>query len=189
MCLSNRLAVATAAAALFAATAVADSPDPLLGRPAPSRPSDPLLDPATLPTCPDPPRDDWRIAADFGLPVGVRVQRRLGETNWWAEGGVGTWWIVPYASACLRYDCTLLKRERNLFAIRPGVSATAILFGPWPGAGVDAEFVWQHTFNGRVTTELGVRLGMTAVFAGGNDRWVSGTLPAPVACLMWSWQF
>lgn len=127
------------------------------------------------------------MAVEFGLPIGLRVQRRLFDSNLWAEGGVGAWWIVPFASACLRYDCTLLRRERNLFAVRPGVSATLVGFAAF-GTGVDSEFVWQHTFNGRHTTELGIRLGVTAVFADGG-RLFSGPFPAPVATLMWSWQF
>lgn len=169
-------------------------PDPLLG---PERravpPPDPVLDRTqTLVECPPPPnRDDWRVAFDVGLPIGLRVQRRLFDTNLWAEAGAGVWAIVPFVSACLRYDGTLLKRERNLFAIRPGVSATAILWGPNFGTGIDSEFVWQHTFGGKVTTELGFRLGVTAVFGNGSNRWSdwSGAFPAPVGALMFSWQF
>lgn len=190
MSLANRSAVVVTVAAMFIPTAAAaDLADRLLGVPAASQTADPLLNPPPLPACPDCPCDKWRLAADLGFPTGLRLQRRLGETNWWAEGGVGVWWIVPYASACLRYDCTLLKRERNLFAVRPGVSATVTLLGPAPGVGVDAELIWQHTFGQRFTTELGVRVGMTAVFVGGSGRHLSGTLPLPVACLMWSWQF
>jgi hypothetical protein len=190
MSMAKRSAVTLAATVLFVTTVTAaDPPDPLLRLPPVAKSADPLLAPPPLPACPDCSCDKWRLAADLGLPAGVRLQRRLGETNWWAEGGVGAWWIVPFASACLRYDCTLLKRERNLFAVRPGVSATLTLIGPAPGAGVDAELIWQHTFGGRLTTELGLRVGMTAVFAGGDGRFVSGVLPVPVACLMWSWQF
>lgn len=184
-----RLLSAVAVVCLIARPDSAQTPDPLLGGTTTSRPTDVLLDPPPLPTCPTSTRDDWRVSADLGLPIGLRLQRRLFDTNVWGEVGAGAWWIVPYVSTCLRYDCTLLKRERNLFAVRPGVSATCIQLGPWPGAGVDSEFVWQHTFGRRVTTELGVRLGLTAVFIGGHDRFVSGTLPVPVACLMWTWQF
>jgi hypothetical protein len=103
--------------------------------------------------------------------------------------GAGAWVIVPYASACLRYDLTLLKRERNLFAVRPGVSGTCVLLGPNAGVGLDCEFIWQHTFARCVTCELGVRAGLTAVIPSGQDRWTSRTFPAPVLCLMWAWQF
>jgi hypothetical protein len=168
--------------------------DPLLG---PERhaapPPDPVLDrTVTLIECPPPtPRDDWRVALDLGLPTGVRVQRRVFDSNLWAEGGVGAWLIVPFVSGCLRYDCTLLRRERNLFAVRPGVSATLVVWAPNFGAGIDSEFIWQHTFHKRHTTELGVRLGMTAVVGHGGRRredW-SGVFPAPVATLLFSWQF
>lgn len=150
---------------------------------------DPLLDPPMLIEKPSEKFDRWRVSADFGLPIGLRLQRRLGDSNLWGEVGAGAWWIVPYASTCLRYDCTLLKRERNLFAVRPGVSATYVLLGPNLGVGVDSEFVWQHTFGGKVTTELGVRLGLTTVFANSSDRWGNGVFPVPVMCLMWTCQF
>lgn len=185
-----RLWAALAGVGLLALSSSADAPDPLLGAPA-TRPADPLLDPPTLPACPPPNRDDWRLSADFGLPIGLRLQRRLFDTNLWGEVGAGAYVIVPYVSTCLRYDCTLLKRERNLFAVRPGVSATCVIWDPNFGTGVDSEFVWQHTFGGKVTTELGVRLGVTVVFPnggrGGFD--VKNVAPVPVACLMWTWQF
>lgn len=184
-----RLLPALAVVCLIALPGPAQTPDPLLGGVPAHRPADALLDPPPLPAGPTPERDDWRLSADFGLPIGLRLQRRLFDTNLWGEVGAGAYVIVPYVSTCLRYDCTLLKRERNLFAVRPGVSATCVLLGPAPGVGVDSEFVWQHTFGGRVTTELGVRLGLTAVLAGGSGRFVSGVFPAPVACLMWTWQF
>jgi hypothetical protein len=156
------------------------------------RPADPLLAPPPLPACPEVPPDAddrWRIALDFGLPVGLRVQRRLGESNWWAEAGAGAWLIAPFVSTCLRYDLTLLKRERNLFALRPGVSATGILFGPSLGVGVDCEFLWQHTFAERFGFELGVRAGVTAVLPSRADPWTNRTFAAPVLCLMCAWQF
>jgi hypothetical protein len=150
-----------------------------------------LLDPPPLPACPTPPPeadDRWRVALDFGLPIGVRVQRRLGESNFWAEGGAGAWLIAPYVSTCLRYDLTVLKRERNLFALRPGVSATCILLGPW-AAGIDCEFLWQHRIADAGCLELGVRAGVSAVFPGRDDWFTNRTFPAPVLCLMCSWQF
>jgi hypothetical protein len=173
---------------VVAAGGSAQSPDPLLGVPAAARPVDPLLNPPPLPAAPGWPNDHWRLAVDVGLPMGLRVQRRIGQTNWWGEAGVGAWWVVPYASACLRYDVCALRGERNLFAVRPGVSATAVGFVA-PAVGLDCEFIWQHCWNGKVTTEFGARLGMSAVFLGDRDGWVSGTLPAPVACLTFGWQF
>lgn len=185
-----RIAVGVVTLLALGSTAFGQQPDPLLGTPAKTPLADPLLEPTRrLVECPPPAREDWRAALDFGLPTGVRVQRRLGESNLWAEGGVGVWWIVPYVSACVRYDCPLLRRERNLFAVRPGISATLILLGPNFGTGLDTEFIWQHTFNGRVTTELGFRLGMTAVFLDGRGRHSSGTWPVPVGTLTFAVAF
>lgn len=171
----------------LASAGLAQAPDPLLGVPPAARATDPLLTPTQLPSCPplEPPADHWRFAVDFGLPMGVRVQRRLGESNFWGEAGVGVWAFVPYASLCLRYDVCALRRERNLFAVRPGVSIT----GPLPAAGVDCEFIWQHCWNGTTNTELGLRLGASAVFLGNGNRWANGVFPAPVACLTFAWQF
>ncbi len=171
-----------------AAGGSAQSPDPLLGVPAAARPADPLLNPPPLPAAPELPGDKWRLTVDVGLPIGLRVQRRLGDTNWWGEVGVGAWWIVPYASACLRYDLSARCGERNLFAVRPGLSATAVGFVA-PAVGLDCEFVWQHCRDGKVHTELGARLGLSAVFLGDSGRFVSGTFPAPVACLTFGWQY
>ncbi|MEO2092235.1 MAG: hypothetical protein ABGY75_22500 [Gemmataceae bacterium] len=186
-----RLWVALAGVVLLALSSPADPPDPLLGGAAATRSADPLLDPPPLPACPTPVRDDWRLSADFGLPIGLRLQRRLFDTNLWGEIGAGAYVIVPYVSTCLRYDCTLLKRERNLSAVRPGVSATCVIWDPNFATGVDSEFVWQHTFNGKVTTELGVRLGVTVVFPNGGRNWfdVKSVAPVPVVCMMWTWQF
>ena len=171
----------------LASAGLAQEPDPLLGVTPAARPPDPLLAPAPLPTCPplDTSADNWRLAVDVGLPMGVRVQRRLGESNWWGEAGIGVYAIVPYASLCLRYDVCALRRERNLFAVRPGVSIT----GPIPAAGVDCEFIWQHCWAGTTTTEMGLRLGASAVFLGNGNRWVNGTFPVPIACLTFGWQF
>jgi hypothetical protein len=150
----------------------------------------PLLDPTpVLVECPPPDRERFRVAVDVGLPVGVRLQTRLFDSNFWAEAGVGAWVIVPFASACLRYDYTLLRRQRNLFAVRPGVSATLVGLYPTFGTGVDAEFIWQHRFNGLGTTELGARLGITAVFLNGSRHTRAGAFPAPVLAMTFGWQF
>lgn len=178
--------------ALLLAVGTTAAADPLLGLPTAPWPADPLLDPPPLSSCPEvlPEADDhWRVAVDFGLPIGVRVQRRLGESNVWAEAGVGAWLIAPFASVCLRYDLTVLKRERNLFALRPGVSATCVLLGPNPAFGIDCECLWQHTFAERFTLEMGVRLGASVVIPSRNDRWTNRSFPAPVLCCMWAWQF
>jgi hypothetical protein len=184
--------VALSACPVQAQSGATGRDDPLLGVAPPTTDRrDPLLDPPVLIEKRAADADNWRLSADFGLPIGLRLQRRLFDTNFWWEGGAGAYVIVPYVSTCLRYDCTLLKRERNLFAVRPGVSATLVVWDPNFGTGIDSEFVWQHTFDGKVTTELGVRLGVTAVFPNGGKGWldVKRVAPVPVLCLMWTWQF
>ncbi len=176
---------------IVAVIAFAQAPDPLLGSTSARTPMpDSLLDPVVLPTRTMESQDNWRLSADLGLPIGLRLQRRIGESNTWGEIGFGTWWIVPYVSACLRQDLTLVKRERNLFALRPGVSVTFLPTGPTGGVGLDCECIWQHTFKGNVCTELGVRLGLSAIVVeSGRGRSRTHVFPVPIACLMWSWQF
>ncbi len=107
--------------------------------------------------------ETWRFAVDFGLPNGLRVQRRIFDSNFWLEGGVGAWWVVPYASACIRYDWKYLQLTRNCFSLRPGLSATFIAFGPTIGVGWDMEAVWTHHYRNTFRTDLGFRVGMTAL--------------------------
>ena len=148
---------------------------------------DPLLDAAPiLVELPQGPTDEnLRVSLDVGLPTGVRLQARLFESRFWAEVGVGVWWIVPYVSTALRYDCHMYEGRRNLVAVRPSVSATLIPFGRVPvGFGADVEFIWQHRFTDRIATDLGFRLGATA-FHDDYNRW--GVIP--VATLVFALQF
>ena len=197
----------------FGGIAVAAEPPPLVPNPLPvpnetyfGLPArgpatvDPLLEPNTKLVEPPPVlqrREDVRIALDLGLPTGVRVQKRIFETDIWAEVGVGAYVIVPFVSGCLRYDGTLYRGRRNLFAFRPGISATCVIADPNLGIGLDAELVWQHTYNDRFTSELGVRLGCTEVFWkdryeggwGGGWRGTPNPIPVPIATLMFSVAF
>ena len=134
------------------------------GAPAPA--VDPLLDAAPiLVELPKGPTDEnIRVSLDVGLPTGVRLQARLFESRFWAEVGVGVWWIIPYASTALRYDLRLYEGQRDTFAVRPSVSATIIpLTRLFYGFGGDAEFIWQHRFSNRLITDLGFRLGASAI--------------------------
>jgi len=187
----DRIILAVLALHIFSGTGFAQAPGPLLGTPTARTPMpDTLLDTVTLPTRTVEPQDNWRIAADLGFPTGLRLQRRIGDSDAWGELGIGMWWVVPYASACLRQDITLMKRERNLFALRPGVSATLTLIEPIFGVGLDCECIWQHTFNNKVSTELGFRFGMSGfAIVTGRSRDRTAVIPVPIVCLMWSWQF
>jgi hypothetical protein len=126
--------------------------------------------------------ETWRFAVDFGLPNGIRVQRRIFDSNFWLEGGVGAWWVVPYASACIRYDWKYLQLTRNCFSLRPGLSATFIAFGPTIGVGWDMEAVWTHRYRNNLRTDLGIRFGMTALV---NNHWNDKYVPlAPILSLV-----
>lgn len=131
--------------------------------------------------------ETWRFAVDLGLPNGLRVQRRIFDTNFWLEGGIGAWWIVPYASACVRYDWAFIQREQNSFALRPGLSATFISFGPLLGVGWDVEAVWTHRYRNNLRTDLGFRFGMTALV---SERWHGNYTPVvPILSLVFNVAF
>ena len=129
----------------------------------------------------------FRFSADLGLPTGIRLGARLGESRFWAEFGVGVWWIVPFASTALRYDCGLYDGARDRLAVRPSVSATIVpvfreaIFG----CGADVEVVWQHRFTDRFVTDFGVRVGATALLGRARDD-----IPvAPVLAIVLAAQF
>ena len=154
---------------------------------------DPLLDAAPiLVELPKGPTDEnIRVSLDVGLPTGVRLQARLFESRFWAEVGVGVWWIVPYASTALRYDLRLYEGQRDTFAVRPSVSATIIPLGDvYYGFGGDTEFIWQHRFSNRLITDLGFRLGASAIrnsrnYHNSHNTWIG----APVLALVLAAQF
>lgn len=155
--------------------------------PTPLRPADPLLDatPVLVEIPPAPVEESLRVSLDVGFPTGVRLQARLFESRFWAELGTGVWWIVPYVSTALRYDCHLFEGQRNLFAVRPSVSATLIPFGRVPvGFGADVEFIWQYRFTDRLVTDLGLRFGATA-FHDEGSHWAA----VPVLALVFAVQF
>ncbi len=155
--------------------------------PTPLRPADPLLDatPVLIEIPPAPVEDSFRISLDFGFPTGVRLQARLFESRFWAEVGTGVWWIVPYVSTALRYDCHLFEGSENLFAVRPSVSATLVPLGDGAiGFGADIEFIWQHRFTDRFVTDLGLRFGATA-FHDEGGHWAA----VPVLAIVFAVQF
>ena len=163
--------------------------------PPPARPAnDPLLD--AVPTLVELPKapveESIRVSFDVGLPTGVRVGVRLFESRFWAEFGVGVWWIVPYASTALRYDLHLYEGRANTIAVRPSLSATIIPLSEVAfGVGCDAEVIWQHRFTNRLVTDLGFRLGLSSIYAHSRssrsnlgDWW-----PVPIATLVFAVQF
>ncbi len=147
---------------------------------------DPLLDAtpilAKLPQAPV--QEQIRISADFGFPLGLRVQARLYESRLWAEFGAGIWWLIPYVSTALRYDWHMYEGQRNTIALRPSISLTYVLLSKSGfGAGTDCEVIWQHHFHKNLVTDLGFRIGMSA-FYGGHSWW-----PIPIATIVFAIQF
>ena len=129
--------------------------------------------------------ESFRISLDVGFPTGIRLQTRLFESRFWAEVGTGVWWIVPYVSTALRYDCHLFEGSENLFAVRPSVSATLVPLGDGAiGFGADIEFIWQHRFTDRFVTDLGLRFGATA-FHDEGGHWAA----VPVLAIVFAVQF
>ncbi len=163
-----------------------------VAEPPPARPAnDPLLDavPVLVELPKAPVEESLRVSLDVGLPTGLRVGARLFESRFWAEFGVGVWWIVPYASTALRYDLHLYEGRANTIAVRPSVSATVIPLREISfGFGGDLEVIWQHRFTNRLVTDLGFRLGASVIHARsrGNlgDWW-----PVPIATLVFAVQF
>jgi len=159
-------------------------------QPAAARPSDPLLDPAVLAEAPLASKcEDWRISFDVGLPTGLRLQRRIVDSNWWIEGGIGTWWVVPYASLCLRYDWAVVQRQRNWVSIRPSLSATVVPIDTTVGGGFDTEFVWTHCWGDRFRTEMGLRAGVSIMSHRGRRDADFKTAPVPVLCFVFAMAF
>jgi len=152
---------------------------------------DPLLD--ATPVLVELPKaledESLRVSLDIGLPIGVRLQARLGESRFWAEVGVGSWFVVPFASTALRCDMPLFQGRRNLLALRPSISATIIpLREVAYGFGGDMEVVWQHRFGRGLVTDLGFRFGLSAIRTPG-DGWASGWWPVPIAAVVLAVQF
>jgi hypothetical protein len=133
--------------------------------------------------------DRFRFSADLGLPTGIRVGAQIGESRFWAEFGVGVWWIVPFASTALRYDCRVYDGSSDRIAVRPSVSATyiPIIRDVVFGAGADIECVWQHHFSDRFITDFGFRVGATALFGPWSHD--SRVPVAPVIAVVFAAQF
>ena len=154
-------------------------------------PGDPLLDavPRLVELPKAPVEESVRVSFDVGLPTGARVGARLFESRFWAEFGVGVWWIIPYASTALRYDLHLYEGSANTIAVRPSVSATIIPLREVAfGVGCDLEVIWQHRFTNRLVTDLGFRLGASVIHARSRSN-LGDWWPVPIAALVFAIQF
>lgn len=180
---------------LAAATAVAQSPTPsptdtLTGQPAVPPP------PVGTPLVVDAPATEfepavWQIDVLVGAPLGVRVQRRLGDSRVWAEGGAGLYLVFPTAFAGVRYDGRVYEGRRHAVLIRPGADAALVyawsLFGSKDTlAGMvvgDVDLVWRRLAVDGGALELGLKLGVGVPVT----RGVRGVLP--IAALIGGFSF
>ena len=157
----------------------------------PVPPGDALLDRTpVLVERPESTGDRLRFSADLGLPTGIRIGAQLGDSRFWGEFGIGVWWIAPFASTALRYDCRLYDGASDRMAVRPSISATYIpvISDTVFGGGADVEVVWQHRFSDRFITDFGVRVGATALFGPWSSR--DSRVPvAPIIAVVFGAQF
>ncbi len=119
---------------------------------------------------------DQRCSVDLivGFPTGVRLQhelRGIGE-NWLLEAFAGVELIFPMAGGGIRRRCTVACGERDTFSISPGVDAYIVYNTLHNGDGwfsggpvtaglvtADADLLWQHSINDRLSSHLGLKLG------------------------------
>jgi hypothetical protein len=109
----------------------------------------------------------WSFDLLVGAPLAVRGTRRIDDTRWAVEAGVGLYLIFPTAFAGVRYDGHVYTGRRHAVRIRPGLDAAVVvaysLFGRDKTVGVvqaDADFVWQRPAADGGAMELGLKLGV-----------------------------
>ena len=130
---------------------------------------------AAVPPAPGTPAEawceaDWRADVILGLPVALRLSRRLGESRAWVEGGAAVYVVIPSVFAGLRFDGVLHRSAADGLMLRPGVDAYYVpiygrdwLFGDYRhGLGVvalDFECVWHHKWSERFAGSVGTKFG------------------------------
>ena len=166
----------------------------LAAAPAAAQPTEPVTIPAPAPLAPPPPAPSAAdvlvgiadgtptrrpsVSTDVlvGLPIAVRAQAKVVGPVW-AEAGVGVWIIIPDLFAGVRLDVGLYRGREDTVAVRPGLTAHAILNpfyggGGWlgggppvvPGVAADVDLVWEHCWTDRFRGLLGLKLGaITAI--------------------------
>jgi hypothetical protein len=138
-----------------------------------------------------PPSPRWSLDLLVGLPTGLRVQRRLGESACFVEGVAALYVILPMLGGGFRHCCTLLSGENNALCLSPGIDAYLLEIpsdGKHHGGLLtgDVDILWRHTYGKRWQGDLGVKLGAGAAVFGRSS---GGVLPAPVVCLFGGLRF
>lgn len=117
------------------------------------------------------PAPGWSLDLLVGLPTGLRVQARLGESAWVAEGFVGLYIIVPMAGGGVRRCFTPLSGERDALCLSPGVDVY-LLMDPfnnkyyYGGGAADVDIFWRHTYGPCLQSDLGIKVGVGGVVGG-----------------------
>lgn len=121
----------------------------------------------------------WRTDVVFGLPIALRVQRRIGEHGIWAEGGLAVYGIVPSVFAGMRFDGRIYEGKQNAWYSRPGFD---LYYSPVHGDGgflnrpfnnifaltFENDLSWRRVWSERVHSHLGLKAGLGVAFAGSN---------------------
>ncbi len=174
------------AANASAADALLPASEPVVPR------ADPLLDAAPKVILAESP---WRSDITFGLPIAVRLQRRIGESNAWFEAGAGVYAVIPTVFVGVRADANVFAGRTNALCVRPGIDAYYGFPIHYRSSGwhsrehtentksvgviaLDFDMLWRHRFGERIHGQFGVKLGCGAGF---SDRYWA---PIPIVGLI-----
>lgn len=64
---------------------------------------------------------EWRADLLVGVPTGLRVQKQLGESRVWLEGGAGAYLILPTVFAGIRTEGRIVETKHHMLSVRPGL--------------------------------------------------------------------
>ncbi len=184
-----------AAAGLMIASLPLPAQDRFAEAPAPARPvyvADGLLDSDKSHDLID--LGEWRTDLVFGLPTAIRAQRRIGDGNAWAEGGVALYGFVPSLFAGVRFDGRIYEGRRNSWFSQPGFD---FYYSPVRGSGgflnrpfrgiaavtFENDLSWSRAWTDRLHGHLGLKAGFGVAFAGSN------VWPVPVLGLTCGFQY
>jgi hypothetical protein len=116
--------------------------------------------------------DTNRVELDilFGLPVALRLQRQIGESRAWVEGGLALYVFIPSVFVGMRFDGLLHRGERDGLHLRPGVDVyyspihgDSWFWGNFNGLAAlcaDVDMVWRHQWGQHLCSQIGVKLGV-----------------------------
>lgn len=132
---------------------------------------------------------EWSVDFIFGLPMGMRAQRSLGEDGsspWLVEGFLGFELIFPGVGAGVRRRLELFRGTSNTLLVSPGVDGYLFYdyfssIGGWFGGGPpcigllggDIDLIWEHRASERWEGLFGLKLGA------GAETWIGKSMDPP----------